>query len=172
MELDGSDNADSTPPLLGDHPALSQFIENMGLHYQDYGVPRIGGRIIGLLLVTPRPVPSEEMADALQVSRSSISTNLKTLLMAGLVEKVSFRGERVDYFVPTESLWQKALEMRLSSILPLRSIAVQGLEGLDDQHPARPRLNQMIAWVDEVEAFVEHMRESMQSLQEVPARSG
>ncbi len=63
---------DSTPPL-GAHPvsedrtledpALSQFIENMGLQYEAYDVPRIGGRILGLLMVNPNPMTSEEMAE-------------------------------------------------------------------------------------------------------------
>ncbi len=86
VETDNADSGDSTPPLLGGNAELSQFIENMGLHYEDYGFARIAGRIIGLLLVSPRPISSEEMAEALQVSRSSISTNLRTLMLADLIE--------------------------------------------------------------------------------------
>lgn len=168
MELEDSDNADSNPPLSGGLPSLSQFIENMGLHYQEYGVPRIGGRILGLLLVHPEPISAEEMAEALQVSRSSVSTNLRTLLLTGLVEKVSLPGERVDYYVLTDNPWQKALEMRLAAILPLRSIAAQALAGLDSQHPARQRLQEMIAWVEQVEEMIHDLNERWQSRQEVP----
>ena len=138
MELDGGDSTDN-PPLPEDSPGISQFIENMGLHYQDYGLSRISGRILGLLLVTPQPISSEEMAEALQVSRSSVSTNLRTLLMAGLVEKVSLPGNRVDFFILTSGLWQKALEMRMAAIMPLRMIAEQALESLKNEHPARDR---------------------------------
>lgn len=168
MELEDSDNSDSTPPLSGELPSLSLFIENMGLHYQEYGVPRIGGRILGLLFIHPQPISAEEMAEALQVSRSSISTNLRTLLLTDLVEKVSRPGERVDFYVVAPNLWQKALEMRLAAILPLRSIAMQALEGLGEQHPARQRLQEMIAWVEQVEEMMQHLDEKWQPRQEVP----
>jgi DNA-binding transcriptional ArsR family regulator len=106
MELDDGDSSDN-PPLPEDSPVISQFIENMGLHYQHYGLSRISGRILGLLLVTPQPISSEEMAEALQVSRSSVSTNLRTLLMTGLIEKVSLPGNRVDFFTLTPGLVAK-----------------------------------------------------------------
>lgn len=166
---DADNNSDSPPPLIGENPVLSQFIENMGLHYQEYGFPRIAGRIVGLLLVTPRPISSEEMADALQVSRSSISTNLRTLLMAELIEKVSLPGDRVDYYELGSETWQKSLELRLAAILPLKEVAEEGLEGLVENHPARSRLKEMIAWVNLVENFVQRLQQEWQSIQETPA---
>ena len=105
MEVDSPDNSGDSP--LEDKPELSQFIENMGLHYEAYGVPRIGGRLLGLLMISNRPLAAEEMAETLQVSRSSVSTNLRTLLMAELVEKVSLPGDRVDYYVLSDLAWQK-----------------------------------------------------------------
>ncbi len=172
MELEGSDNSAETPPIPEDKRSLSQFIENMGLHYQDYGIPRIGGRIIGLLLVTPRPVSSEEMAEALQVSRSSVSTNLRTLLMTDLVEKVSLPGDRLDYYTLADDPWQKTLEMRLAAILPLKEVAEEGLDGLRNGSPIRQRLEEMITWVDMVEEMTQRMRQEWQSRQELPAGSG
>ncbi len=170
MEQESSDNsADQSDPLLGDRPGLSQFVENMGLHYQEYGLTRIAGRIIGLLLISPKPISSEEMAEALQVSRSSISTNIRTLLVWELVEKVSLPGDRVDYYVLGAESWQKSLEMRLAAVLPLRDVAEDGLEGLEEDHPARPRLNAMIAWVEMVEDFVQRLQNEWQSYQEAPA---
>ena len=111
MDREDPDSTDSNPPIPGVNEALSQFIENMGLHYEDYDLPRIAGRIVGLLLVSQQPISSEEMAEALQVSRSSISTNLRTLLLAELVEKVSLTGERVDYYTISPETWQKSLEL-------------------------------------------------------------
>jgi len=168
MEAEEADNADSTPPLE-ENSALSQFVENMGLHYEHYGVPRIGGRMLGLLLVAPGPISSEAMAEALQVSRSSISTNLRMLLLSGLVEKVSLPGERCDYYVFAASAWQRAFEMRLAGVLPLRSLAEQGLQGLEEGHPARPRLQEMLEWAGLVEKFYTRLREEWQSKREVPA---
>lgn len=172
MELEEADSADSNPPLLSGNTALSQFVENMGLHYEDDGLPRIAGRIIGLLLVSPRPISSEEMAETLQVSRSSISTNLRTLLFADLIDKVSLPGERVDYYTVSPETWQKALELRLASFLPLRETAQEGLENLNENHPGRQRLEEMIEWVNMVEMVIQELNQKWQSHLEASARPG
>lgn len=170
MDSDESDNAaDSKPPILGDNAALSRFIENMGLHYEEYGVPRIGGRIMGLLMFAQRPYSADEIADALQVSRSSISTNLRTLLMADLIEKVSLPGERVDYFLFSPDAWQHALEMRLAGSFALREMAEETLEELQDDNPARARLEQLRDWSELLEKTVRSFHNKWQSRQEAPS---
>lgn len=170
MESDSTDNqGDSSIPPIQITPELSQFIENMGLHFEDYDVPRIGGRILGLLLVSPRPISSEEMSEALQVSRSSVSTNLKTLSMTDMVEKVSLPGERVDYYVFAPEAWQQILEMRLAGILELKELAQQGLEGLEKDHPGRERIQEMMEWVDVVRRMMDKVTREWQSHREVPA---
>ena len=185
MDSEEADNAgDSNPPLGGEPaqetpeneagtvlttPELSQFIENMGLQYEAYDVPRIGGRILGLLMVSPNPMTSEEMSETLQVSRSSISTNLRTLQMTGLIEKVSVPGDRLDYYVFAEDAWLHIIEMRLEEMLALKETAEEGLENLHDNHPARKRIEEMRAWADLVQAAYQDVSKNWQSQREVPA---
>lgn len=159
------DQAASPASQLQISPELSQFIETMGLHFEDTSLSRIGGRILGLLLVAPRPVSSEEMAEALQVSRSSISTNLKMLQMGGLVEKVAFPGERLDYYIFANQGWQRALEMRLAGFLELKELGEQGLAGLEPGHPARARVEEMVALVARVQQMLEQLTAEWQSRQ-------
>jgi DNA-binding transcriptional regulator GbsR (MarR family) len=147
---------------------LSQFIENTGLHFEEYGVPRIGGKILGLLLVSSRPVSSEEMSEVLEVSRSSVSTNLRTLLMTGLVDRVSLPGERSDYFVFSDEAWETTLEMRLDGIESLREMAEEGLQGMPDQHPARTRLEEILAWTDMLGKAYEQLIKEWHSRKEEP----
>lgn len=148
-------------------PDLSRFIENMGLHFESCGVPRIGGRILGYLLLNPRPVSSEEMAEGLQAARSSISTNLKTLQMSGMVEKVSLPGERVDFYVFSESGWQTSLEMRLAGILRLKELGEDCLSSIDNTHPARPKIEEMVAWVEEVQSLFDRLTSARRETQTV-----
>jgi DNA-binding transcriptional regulator GbsR (MarR family) len=169
MEVDEADNpGDSTPPI-GVQPGISQFIENMGLHYEAYDVPRIGGRILGLLMANPNPMTSEEMSDILQVSRSSISTNLKTLQMTGLVERVSLPGDRCDYYVYSEEAWLRILEMRLEQVLSMKDAAEEGLQSLEEDHPAKQRIQEMLEWADMIKGAYERMSSEWQSRREVPA---
>lgn len=168
MTAETEDSAGADSPKPGDPADLSEFIENMGLHYEAYGVPRIGGRILGLLMLSPRPLAAEDMAESLQVSRSSVSTNLRTLLMTGLVEKVSLPGDRYDYFVFSDTAWLRILEMRLEGILSFKELAEEGLQTLDSSHPARFRLQEMKEWVELVEAAYERLSRKWQSRKEVP----
>jgi DNA-binding transcriptional regulator GbsR (MarR family) len=167
MEEDQADNPGDSP-LQGEQ-GLSQFVENMGLYYEAYDVPRIGGRILGLLMVKPDPMTSEEMSEILQVSRSSISTNLRTLQMAGLVELVSVPGDRRDYYVFSEEAWLRILEMRLEQILSMKEAAEEGLQNLKEEHPARQRIKEMLEWTEMVQGAYERMSRDWQSRWEVPA---
>lgn len=169
MEPESSDSGSDSPHLPEGNSIVIQFIENMGLHFEDYEVSRIGGRMIGLLMLATGPLSSEDMAEALQVSRSSISTNLKTLLSDDLIEKVSLPGDRVDYYVIEPDFWQKILEHRLTSLLPVREAAQEGLEELDANDPVRPQLEKMISSLDVIDEIVRNLRQEWQSHQEVPA---
>jgi len=170
MDSEESGSAtDSIPLLSGDKSALSQFIENMGLHFEEYGVPRIGGRILGLLLASSRPVSSEEMSEVLDVSRSSVSTNLRTLLITGLADRVTFPGDRSDYYVFSDEGWESILEIRLDRIESLREMAEDGLQGMQDHHPARARLEEMLAWTDRVSGAYKRLVKEWQSRKVNPA---
>ena len=169
MEPESSDSGSDSPHLPEDNSIVTQFIENMGLHFEDYEVSRIGGRMIGLMMLATGPLSSEDMAEALQVSRSSISTNLKTLLSDDLVEKVSLPGDRVDYYVIEPDFWQKILEHRLTSLLSVREAAQEGLVGLGQDDPVRPHLETIIKSLNVVDEIVQRLRKEWQSHQEVPA---
>jgi DNA-binding transcriptional regulator GbsR (MarR family) len=170
MDSEETDSAaESLSPLTGDAPALLQFIENIGLHFEEYGVPRIGGKILGLLLAASRPVSPEEMSALLQVSRSSVSTNLRTLLIAGLAERVSVPGERSDFYVFSDEAWETSLEMRLDGIKSLHEMAEDGLKGVDEHHPARARLETILAWTEMVQKAFETLIKEWQSRKEEPA---
>jgi DNA-binding transcriptional regulator GbsR (MarR family) len=164
----GSDEAGSSPPpLCGDEAILSQFIENMGLHFEEYDIPRIGGKILGLLLVASRPVSPEEMSEILQASRSSLSTNLRTLSMVGMIEQVSLPGERSDYYIFSEDTWQELLEIRQGHIQNLREIVQQGQQGLLNQPEASQRLNEALAWTSKLEKAYQTILQEWQSGQQI-----
>ena len=80
------------------HPAAVDFIERMGLNAQADGMPRIAGRIMGLMVLDGGPLAFGELAERLQVSRGSISTNVRLLEGMGVIERVAKPGDRSDYF--------------------------------------------------------------------------
>lgn len=138
---------DATP----DHPldpALSKFVENIALYYEGYGIPRIGGRMFGLLLVAGTPLSAEQIAEVLQASRSSVSTNVRALIANGWVEKVTFPGNRTDYFQFSSTAWDSVMERRRQAFAPLQVIVTQAQKALPPDSPAHIQLADMMAWTD------------------------
>jgi DNA-binding transcriptional regulator GbsR (MarR family) len=129
-------------------PELARFIESMGMYFESYGIPRIGGRILGLLLVAHEPLSAEQIASILRVSRASISTNFRILLTSGLAEKVTFPGDHTTYFVFPESGLEKTLLVEIQGIDVMKRLVQQGLATLPDNDSARSRMQEMVNWAD------------------------
>jgi DNA-binding transcriptional regulator GbsR (MarR family) len=79
------------------HAHDSALVEKFEQLLEAEGLPRIGGRMLGLLAVAPAPLSIDELARSLKVSRASISTNGKLLQSLGLVERITRPGDRRDY---------------------------------------------------------------------------
>ena len=77
---------------------VEDFVETIGLRFQDQQLPRIAGRLFGLLLMEGGPFSFSELAERLQVSRGSISVNARLLTGMGLIERVSKPGDRQDHY--------------------------------------------------------------------------
>jgi DNA-binding transcriptional regulator GbsR (MarR family) len=78
--------------------ARTEFIEKIGMVIQMEGMPRIAGRMFGLLVFDGTEISFTDLATQLQVSRGSVSSNAKFLEERGLIKRFSKSGERQDYF--------------------------------------------------------------------------
>jgi DNA-binding transcriptional regulator GbsR (MarR family) len=146
--MKNTDPPDSTSHIYPLTPELARFVESMGAYFENEGVPRIGGRILGLLLIAHEPLRPEDMASTLKVSRASISTNIRMLTSTSLVEKVSFLHDRHTYFTITEDVWGRAIIAGREKVLAFRSIAELGLEALPGADKVLKRMQEMIEWAD------------------------
>ncbi len=90
--------------------ATELFIEQMGLVAQADGLPRIAGRLMGLMVIEGGPFSFGQLSDRLQVSRGSISTNTRLLENLGVIERVAHAGERQDYFQLAPSPYAQLLK--------------------------------------------------------------
>ena len=64
----------------------AEFIEKIGVIAQSEGLPRIAGRVLAMLLYDGEKVSFGQLADALQVSRGSISSGVRMLESQQLIE--------------------------------------------------------------------------------------
>jgi DNA-binding transcriptional regulator GbsR (MarR family) len=139
-------DTDQKGPIL--NLELSKFVENLARFFESYGIPRIGGRILGLLLVAHEPLSAESISTILKVSRASVSTNLRFALQVGLAEKTSFPGDRTTYYVFPEAGLEKTLAAEIEAISKMKRFVEQTLKALPTEDAARSRLEVLADWAD------------------------
>ena len=136
-------------------PELTRFIESMGMYFEAQGIPRIGGRILGLLMIAHEPLSADDIARTLKVSRASVSTNLRPLTISGMVDKTSPLHDRTTYFVFSEAALEQRMVAGIQSAAVFKKVAEQGLAALPKQDSARARMQRSIEWSDLlVESFI------------------
>ena len=117
-----------------------QFVEKISLYFEQLGFPRMGGRIFGWLLISETPQASmAELMEALQASKSSISSMTRLLIQVDLIEIASIPGVRRGYFRIRKDAWTNALKDRLTQAVTFRQLADEGLAVLKDGAPDRLR---------------------------------
>lgn len=92
---------------------LARFVEQMGILCEYDNLPRIAGRLLGLLLIEEGPFSLRELAERLQVSRGSVSTNARMLADLGVAERVALPGDRQDYYRLAPRPFQQLLSTKV-----------------------------------------------------------
>src|SRR3569833_1942128 len=87
-------------------PAIEQFVLRWGDMGGQWGVNRSVAQIHALLYVSERPLPAEDMADALGMARSNVSNSMRELLAWILIRRVPVLGDRRDHYEAETDLWQ------------------------------------------------------------------
>src|SRR5579875_3154605 len=129
--------------------SIERFIERLGLYFEEFGLPRIGGRLLGLLMVTEGPLSLDAIARRLLVSRASVSTNARLMLATALVERVGIPGDRRDYYAFNASAWEAIVAVDQKAAITFRDFCREALVGLGDtDDPARDRLDEAIEFFD------------------------
>ncbi|HEX5580804.1 MAG TPA: MarR family transcriptional regulator [Gemmatimonadaceae bacterium] len=119
------------------------FIERMGLFWDSEGLPRIAGRLFGLLFLQSGECSLDDMAAALGVSKASVSTDIRRLQAMGFVERTSRPGDRRDYYAIARGVTVNMVALRRARIERFRD-AIFGAASLEETHPVvRDRLRIM-----------------------------
>ncbi len=127
------------------HLEEKNFVEEVGMFFEQTGLPRMAGRILGWLMISNPPHQTTgELAEALLASKGSISTMTRLLIRIGLIERLSLPGQRRDYFRIKGGAWHQTLKESLVQITAFRQFAERGLELIEDKaHFNRQWLEEM-----------------------------
>jgi DNA-binding transcriptional regulator GbsR (MarR family) len=92
------------------HMELSEVGKRFILHWGEmgtrWGVNRTVAQIHALLYLTAKPLPADEIADALGVARSNVSNSIRELQSWKLIKLVHVMGDRRDHFETTTDIWE------------------------------------------------------------------
>lgn len=95
------------------------FAERMGIQVESTGwMPRMSGRVLGLLIVSEAPLTQSEIRDELGASAGAISSSCRELIAKRLAQRVSIVGQR-----------QAAMELHPAA---WRILEEDGLRGVQD----------------------------------------
>ena len=143
--LGPKDSLSKLPKLT---PELHKFIEGMGMYFESQGIPRIGGRMLGALMIAHWPLSAEDLAAILRVSRGSISTNMRMLLASGLVEKAPMPGSRITHFAFSDEAMEHRIAAGVQSTQAFKRLLLQAADVIPPRDPARHHIDDSLAWSD------------------------
>lgn len=115
-----------------------------------WGINRTVGQICALLFLSARPLPADEIAEALGFSRSNVSMGLKELQSWRLVRLQHLPGDRREHFSTPDDVWQivrtLAEERRRRELDPtlsvLRDLLLDTASSRENRH-AHDRIQEM-----------------------------
>jgi DNA-binding transcriptional regulator GbsR (MarR family) len=112
-------------------PSMLRFSEEASTLFERTGLAPMAGRILGWLLVAdPAEQSAEELAEALDASRGSVSMSTRLLIDIGVVDRVRVRGERRAFYRIRPGVWSELLQQNLRRLTEMRRLAERGLEVL------------------------------------------
>ncbi len=106
-----------------------KYIEEVGVFYEKYGLPKMAGRILGCLLSSETDNNSfDKLKDILKASKGSISGNINLLLNQNMIEKHTISADRKSYYRIAMNSLENILEAKTKSVTEFRIILEKGLK--------------------------------------------
>ena len=142
--------------------AERSFIEEVGVVFEQTGIPRMAGRLFGWLLISDPSYQSPgELAEVLQASKGSISTSIRLLQQMSFIERQVIPGSRHDNFRLPENAVKMLIRHGLEQEIKMfRSLADQGLE-LTQALPGKRK-----AWLKEMQSRYGYLEKTFPALME------
>ena len=89
----------------------NEWVDIAGEEAERFGFPRIASQLKVLLHLSRDAMSLDEMAQRLEVSKASVSTNMRILERWKLVRRVYHRGERKNFYQIRGNTWEIVSEI-------------------------------------------------------------
>src|SRR5688500_9472093 len=147
-------------------PVATKFILHWGEMGARWGINRTVAQIHALLFLSPKPLNAEEIADALSIARSNVSTSLRELQSWGIIRIVHVLGDRRDHFESMKDVWElfrQVLDERKRrevdpTLTILRDCLIEADKAGAGERYAKQRLGELLELFETTAAWYEQLR--------------
>ena len=105
-------SAHENKPDVAHHPALrsvhDSMLDGLGQLADYFGFSKVMGQLYGTLLMNKGPLSLDELMERLGISKASVSMNMRSLELLGMVRQVWVRGRggRRKFYEAETNFWQ------------------------------------------------------------------
>jgi DNA-binding transcriptional regulator GbsR (MarR family) len=131
--------------------AQRTFVDRMGQSTEMDGMSPIAGRLFAVLLLSDEPRSLDELAETLEVSKASVSTDARRLLERGIVERVTHAGDRRDYYELAGDFFAQVIRSRVARWRRIQQLID---EVRTSQSEPSAQVRSRFASIDEIQSFV------------------
>ena len=116
---------------------IKQKVEEIGVAFEKTGIQPMIGRVLGFLLLADPPYQTfYAIQEFLGASKSSISNALNSLMFEGIVEYITFSGDRKRYFRLNVQNWLEDAKCKMSDFREVDKVLVEAMQLRDpNKHP-------------------------------------
>ncbi|MCB8976971.1 MAG: hypothetical protein H6657_06035 [Ardenticatenaceae bacterium] len=148
-------------------------VAGLGRLARFFGFSEVMGRLYGTLLMNPEALSLDDLADTLQISKGSVSMNMRALERWGMANEVWMRGERKKYYQAESDLWQvirNVLDSRerreVQVALQVLGESVAKLQSANDQLSAEEQelAKYYLERMDDLQAFFEFAQMALETV--------
>ena len=135
--------------------ARQEFIHLWGNFGSQWGINKTMAQVHALLLTSDEELSTDDIMEALSISRGGVNMNVRELMVWNLVYKVSKPGDRKEFFIAEKDIWEVAKritrERKRREIEPLK-LHLARLKDVDEKGG-----EEFVALVGDIERLVERM---------------
>lgn len=138
-------------------------IEGLGQLTDFFGLNRVMGRLYGALLMSPEPLSLDELEETIDISKASVSMNMRALERWNMVREVWVKGDRRKFYEAERDLWKvvaSILESRerreVTTALHVLEESAQRLQAAKLEEDERALAQHYLERVNELQAFFQY----------------
>jgi DNA-binding transcriptional regulator GbsR (MarR family) len=146
-----------------------KFVHTWGTLGTNWGINKTMAQLHALLMISEKPLCTDEMMDMLTISRGNTNMNVRALVEWGLVSKEMISGDRKDFYSAKKDIWvvarQIAKQRRKRELEPV----IVALVDLKKETEKNQENKELLTRVNDIEDFaikVDNMLEKFEKSDE------